>query len=145
MIQPLPWRISVNMLWFCVTLYINFASTKCATHNILPHSNCLYVLAVLEDYSVMNKMAVGEHIWWKEFIFTCIHRLLCRDSASVWIQNKGKTTWKLLLISCPSFFLSSLSHPFSWLCNRIQLLSYSHIITFHPQGLTVFPGLTEKA
>lgn len=36
-----------------------------------------------------------------------------------------------------AFFPLSLSHPFSWLCNRIQLLSYSHIITFHPQGLTV--------
>lgn len=43
-----------------------------------------------------------------------------------------------LLISCPCFvsFLSLFS-PYSWLCNRIQLLSYSHIITFHPQGLTV--------
>lgn len=48
------------------------------------------------------------------------------------MQRQLEATADIMAVLPPS-----LSHPFSWLCNRIQLLSYSHIITFHPQGLTV--------
>lgn len=40
-------------------------------------------------------------------------------------------------LEATKLFVPLLLPILSCLCNRIQLLSYSHIITFHPSGLTV--------
>lgn len=100
------WLASIMLDYLSISHRTTFVSINSVMWNILLQTNC------------------SQHIC---RTILCVDRAWCRALAS---STPSYPVWKLLL-SCPRI-PPCLTHPFTCLCSRIQLLSHSHIITFHP-------------